>query len=174
MKLTAQKYLNDGELAHLKQLLTKFERSDFRNVTLIKMLYFTGARVSEVLDIRPNDLIDDGHRVFIRGLKNCRDRELPLESMLWCNLKSLCTYHGTGANDPIFPIGYDMARHVWLQYRPCKKKLHSLRHTRALEVYRKTLDVRLVQQMLGHTDIGTTMIYLDYTYNAEELRKAML
>jgi integrase/recombinase XerD len=34
-----------------------------------------------------------------------------------------------------------------------------LRHTYATELYRQTKDIRLVQKALGHTNLGTTMIY---------------
>ena len=38
---------------------------------------------------------------------------------------------------------------------------HSLRHTALTRLYDKTKDIRLVQEVAGHSDISTTMIYYD-------------
>jgi integrase/recombinase XerC len=54
------------------------------------------------------------------------------------------------------------------------KKFHSLRHTFAIELYQKTKDLRLVQVALGHRNITNTMIYADYVYSQQELRKLIL
>jgi len=74
----------------------------------------------------------------------------------------------------IFPITYNRYRQIWEMYRPTHKKLHSLRHTFAIELYKKTKDIRLVQFALGHRNITNTMIYADYVYSQQELRKLIL
>ena len=74
----------------------------------------------------------------------------------------------------IFPISYIRFHQIWDKYRPCHKKLHSLRHTFAIRLYKKTKDIRLVQFALGHRNIANTMIYADYVYSQEELKKLIL
>jgi integrase/recombinase XerC len=54
------------------------------------------------------------------------------------------------------------------------KKLHGLRHTFAIRLYKKTKDIRLVQVALGHRNITNTMVYADYAYSQQELRKLIL
>jgi len=74
----------------------------------------------------------------------------------------------------LFPISYHRLYQIWHQYRPVAKKFHSLRHTFAIRLYRKTKDLRLVQVALGHRNITNTMIYADYIYSQQELRKLIL
>ena len=78
-----------------------------------------------------------------------------------------------GGNN-LFPIGYHRLRQIWDWYRPVPKKFHSLRHTFAIRLYRKTKDLRLVQVALGHRNITNTMVYADYVYSQQELKKLIL
>jgi integrase len=172
MGLTKAKYLSSDEHASLINCLTKYESSDFRNTTFLWMLLHTGARVSEVLAIRPQDLVFEGMSVFITGLKDSKDRELPLTPWLFNRMSVLAK--GTSPGARIFSFSYTRARDIWTQYRPVAKKMHSLRHTRALEIYRRHRDIRLVQRVLGHRSLTSTLVYTEYDYNQDELRKAML
>ena len=47
-----------------------------------------------------------------------------------------------------------------------------LRHTFATNVYRKTKDIRVLQEILGHSDVSTTMIYSHIS--GENVREALL
>lgn len=171
-ELTKEKFLSKNEHDQLQATLTKHDKVDFRNTTFIWMLLHTGARVTEVLNILAEDLVIEGNLVSIRGLKKSKDRELPLYPYLFNRMIVLA--NGKKPTERVFEFGYHRARDIWSEYRPVKKKIHSLRHTRAMEIYRKTKDVRLVQKVLGHRFLSTTMIYLDYEYTQEELRRAML
>ena len=172
MQLTAAKVLGSDEYRELSHALNQNEKTDFRNTTFIWMLLYTGARVSEVLAIRPQDLIDEGMRVFVIGLKNSNDRELPLTPYLFNRMMVLAK--DVPADKPIFGFGYNNARAIWGHYRPKRKKIHSLRHFRALEVYNKTKDVLLVKYLLGHKNVNTTMIYLDYAQGQSDMRRALM
>ncbi len=171
MDLTSQKVLSGLEHEELQKMLQLNEQTDFRNTTFIWMLLHTGARVSEVLAIRPKDLLP-GPQVFIRGLKNSNDRELPLTGFLFDRMKFLA--RGLGEDEKVFPFEYSNAAVIWQHWRPAKKKIHSLRHFRAMEIYRKSKDIRLVQRVLGHKSMMTTMIYTEYDYSAQELRRALM
>ena len=172
MALYVEKFLNQVEYDQLNASLLKNEKSCFRDTTLLWMLLHTGARVSEVLAIRPRDFIPDGKRVHIIGLKNSNPREMPLTPFLYERMQTLA--EGVDADSKIFKFGYFRAREIWNWWRPAPKKIHSLRHYRAQEIYKRTKDVRLVQKVLGHRYLSTTLIYLDYEYTADELRRAMI
>jgi integrase len=88
---------------------------------------------------------------------------------LLCRLESILPASGR-----IFPISYQRLYQIWDHWKPCKKKLHSLRHTFAIELYRRTRDLRLVQMALGHKSINNTMVYADYIYTQEELKKLLI
>lgn len=159
------KYLTPEEEADLRRLLPKLsERDELYFLVLLE----TGARLSEGLNIRSIDLISARCSVFIRGLKGSSDREIALRPDLFNRLNRLCI----GQERP-FPFSDANADRIWRLIRPVPKKLHSLRHTYAINLLKKTKRIDLVQYALGHKNIANTMIYLAYE-RAEELRSATM
>lgn len=169
--LNKNKYLLPDELVHLEKVLAQFQDDDPRNCLIIQLSLKTGGRAQEILNIRKDDLNQYDETVFIRGLKGSNDREIPLPSQFF---KKLMSYAKTVSDERLFPITYNRFRQIWDQYRPVKKKLHSLRHTFAIQLYKKRKDIRLVQVALGHRNVMNTMIYADYVYSQTELRKLIL
>lgn len=169
-QLNKSKYLLESEEKELRRVLKLFEGKEPRDTALIELALSTGARASEVLSIKGADLEPENQTVFIKGLKGSNDREIPVRSHLFSRLNSL----STGSEDFVFKISYPRLVQIWLSYRPCPKKFHSLRHTFALNLYKKTKDIRLVQVALGHRSIQNTMIYADYVYTTNELKKLIL
>ncbi len=169
--LNSQKFLSVAERADLVRVLEMRKVKDQRDVTLLYLLMHTGARASEALMVRPCDLNDTEQTVFLRGLKGSSDRELPLPPWLYLRLKAE-RQRCTGAR--LFPIGYNRLRDIWAEFKPVNKKLHCLRHTFALQVFMKTKDLRLVQLALGHKSINNTMIYMNYVYSTQELRRILI
>lgn len=169
--LNKNKYLLPPEVNDLIRLLDKFESKDPRNTLMIRLALKTGARAQEVLNIRKADLNAYDETVYIRGLKNSNDREIPLSSTFF---RKLLSYAQRCEQNEIFPITYMRLYQIWENYKPVEKKFHSLRHTFAIQLYQKTKDLRLVQVALGHRNIMNTMIYADYVYSQQELRKLIL
>ncbi|NCN40977.1 site-specific integrase [bacterium] len=169
--LNKSKYLTDFEFEKLESLLNSFELKDFRNVLLLRLALATGGRASELLAIKKGDLDAHERTVSIKGLKGSRDREIPLKNHLF---EQLLKQAASTPGELVFPISYNRLRQIWQLYRPVHKKFHCLRHTFAIRLYKKTKDVRLLQMALGHTNIVNTMIYADYVYSREELRKLLL
>lgn len=170
--LNKNKYLLDPEVEKLERILTKSRLENARDVLLIELALRTGARATELLELRHVDLNTYDQTLFIRGIKGSNDRELPLAPALFERLEFYS--RSTGRDQPLFPISYHRLRQIWDWYRPAPKKFHSLRHTFAIRLYRKTKDIRLVQVALGHRNITNTMIYADYFYSQQELRKLIL
>lgn len=158
------KFLNTEELREFKALLKKYQKSDSRNVTMLELALSTGARASEVLNIRFTDLNPNNQTVFIRGLKGSRDREMPVKPELFDRLLTHVP----------FGISYQRMSQVWDLYKPGFKKLHSLRHTFAIELFKATRDLRLVQLALGHKSITNTMVYSEYLYSREEMKRCLI
>ena len=169
--LNKNKYLLDPEVERLEHILKSFADKDARNCTLLWTLLYSGARAQEALNIRTEDLNSYDETVFIRGLKGSNDRELPVPSWLFSRL----TAEARGSQDQlVFPITYNRLRQIWDLYRPVHKKQHALRHTFAIRLYKKTKDLRLLQVALGHRNITNTMVYADYIYSQQELRRLIL
>lgn len=168
-ELKQSKYLTEKELERLLETLERFKDSDFRDTTLIWAILYTGARCSEVLGIRKCDLLED-NLVYVRGIKGGLNREIPIPVRIFLRLKHIS--RDLNPDDRIFDLHARSVRRIWDQYRPSSKGTHSLRHSFAMGLYRKTLDLRLVQRTMGHRNVNTTQIYTEYHHSREEMRIA--
>jgi integrase len=175
-QLNKNKYLLDPETERLEEILDSFIDKDERNCLILLLALKTGARVQELLNLTKSDINSHDQTVFIRGIKGSNDREIPLAAVLFDRLVSYANrLEPTLENsEKLFDISYNRLRQIWDMYRPVHKKLHSLRHTFAIRLYKKTKDLRLVQVALGHRNITNTMIYADYVYSQQELRRLIL
>lgn len=172
--LNKNKYLLEDELARLRKILESFQSKDVRNVLMIELALATGARAQELLNLSKSDLIANDETVYIRGIKGSSDREIPLAKPLFQRLQRYVESLPANPSGLLFDISYHRLYQVWDLYRPIPKKFHSLRHTFAIELYKRTRDIRLLQVALGHRNIANTMIYADYLYSKEELRRLIL
>lgn len=169
--LNKTKYLLPPEVEKLRSLIEDHQLRDPRNCFLLSLGLRTGARASELLLTQKSDLNTYDESIFVRGIKGSNDREIPLHSQFF---RVLHSWSETQTGNRLFPICYHRLYQIWDLYRPVHKKFHSLRHTFAIELYQKTRDLRLVQVALGHRNITNTMIYADYVYSQQELRKIIL
>jgi site-specific recombinase XerD len=169
--LNKNKYLLKPEADRLRKLLLDYQASDPRNCFLLSLGLRTGARATELLNLQKMDLNQYDESIFIRGIKGSNDREIPLHSRFF---QDLLRYSYTVTGTRLFDISYQRLHQIWEFYRPVPKKFHSLRHTFAIELYQKTKDLRLVQVALGHRNITNTMIYADYIYSQQELKRLIL
>jgi integrase len=169
--LNKTKYLLSPEKQKLESIIEDYMHKDPRDCLLLSLALRTGARAQELLNLQKRDLNDYDETVFIRGIKNSNDREIPLHSQFF---DQLWRYSEKNKENELFPISYMRLYQIWQFYRPVPKKFHALRHTFAIELYQKTKDLRLVQVALGHRNITNTMIYADYIYSQQELKKLIL
>jgi integrase/recombinase XerC len=170
-QMNKNKYLLQPEIQSLEYLLKRHWDKDIRNCLIISLALKTGARAQELLNLQKIDISVYDQTVFIRGIKGSNDREIPIPSELFNKLQNWMRIH---KENKIFDFSYHRLYQIWDLYRPCPKKFHSLRHTFAIELYKKTKDLRLVQVALGHRNINNTMVYADYIYSKEELKKLIL
>jgi integrase/recombinase XerC len=169
--LNKNKYLLGPELERLNTLLDSHMEEDLRNCLLLKLALKTGARAQELLNLKKIDINSYEESILIHGIKGSNDREIPIKSDVFRLLKK---YSENLDSQILFPISYSRLRQVWEFYRPVPKKFHSLRHTFAIEIYKKTKDIRLLQVALGHRNVMNTMIYADYVYSTQELKRLIL
>lgn len=170
-QLNKNKYLLNPELDRLLSIIQTYQDQDVRNCLLLLLGLKTGARAQELLNIQKIDINIYDETVFIRGIKGSNDREIPISNLIFLRLKR---YMETVDGKLLFDISYDRLYQIWNHYRPVEKKFHCLRHTFAIQLYKKTKDIRLVQVALGHRNITNTMIYADYVYSQDELKRLIL
>ena len=129
----------------------------FRDLCLLAMLYDTGARVQELLDIRLADVdLGKSPTVMLRG-KGRKTRDS--EDNLFFTVRNGCPTRMTEDNVR------HLARHYGTMARKCCKEVpknvhpHLFRHSRAMHLYEHGMDLMLVSQWLGHAQFKTTLIY---------------
>lgn len=169
-QINKEKFLSDSEYGRLRLMVRKDTR---RYAILLKLYMFTGARAHEGLAVRFKNLDKDTKSVFIFGLKGSNDREIPLPPWYFLQLYNYAKRNCKNQDAKIFPFTYTILNRIWHYYRPVKKRFHSLRHTIAIKVFKDTRDIKLVQILLGHRNIKNTMVYLDYVYSQNEMKRIL-
>jgi integrase/recombinase XerC len=149
-----------------------------RDRALLELLYSSGLRVSELCALRWHDLDLDEGQVIVLG-KGSKQRMVPVGSHARNALAAWRSESAAEADAPVFPGRGGKAispRAVQLRLRQLARKQglfkrvhpHLLRHTFASHVLESSGDLRGVQELLGHADLGTTQIYthLDFQHLA--------
>jgi len=153
---------------------------NIKHKALFMMAYDAGLRLSEVLNLRVED-IDSGRMVIrICQAKGKKDRYGRLSNGL---LKLLREYwHADRPESFLFPGAcrhkrYDVSTPGLILKRLCRKagitkcvSMHTLRHSFATHLLEAGTNLRVIQQLLGHSSIQTTCLYTHISI--EELREA--
>ncbi len=158
-----------------------------RNRAMIEMLYGSGLRVSELVNLKQSNIFLNEHYMLIEGKGN-KQRLVPLSPvaeewyLYWLQDRS---------HWPIKPEARDIA-FVNRYGRPLTRAMvftivkrlcamadiqknvspHTLRHSFATHLLQNGADLRIIQQLLGHEDLATTEIYTHLEIT--DLQKAVL
>ena len=154
---------------YINNLIDKLPTStakDVRNKAIIELLYSSGLRVSELVNLKINDVKNDGSlRVIGKGRK---ERILPMTDQaykimsLW--LKSNRKEFLKNNDNQFIFLGVRGQQITDREVRRIVNLItgtfpHNIRHTFATHVLDGGADLRVVQELLGHSDPGTTQIY---------------
>ena len=148
-----------------------------RDQTLLQVAAQTGLRNAEIRSLRHRD-VDLGVGAHVRCLgKGRKTRCTPLRRDVASALKAWLLEHKGGPDEPVFPssrggfLSADalqalVSRHVAASGANCPSLVgrlitpHSLRHTAAMDLLRRGVDLTVIALWLGHESIETTQIYL--------------
>lgn len=170
MALTSDKYLSREEESELLKILSIYREKSARDCLMIELALYSGAREGELIKIEKSDLNPKAQSVHIRSpLKGSNQREIPLPAEFFTRLWKFAQ----DIDGLLFPISDSRVRQIWMRLRPFDKKFHSLRHTFARKQYARKPDVLIVQRLLGHKSLTSTMVYTERDYEVDEMRKAM-
>ncbi len=139
---------------------------------MISLGYACGLRVSEVVNLKVADLDIDELVVHIKGAKGKKDRISVLPEKLQNDLRNIIA--GKNNNDFVFVSNRGSKLTTTSLQKMFRKSLtkteiskpatfHSLRHSFATHLLENGTDVRYVQELLGHSNIRTTQIYIQVT-----------
>ncbi|MGC5169550.1 site-specific tyrosine recombinase XerD [Microbacterium sp. DT81.1] len=152
-----------------------------RDRALLELLYATGARVSEVVQLDVDDLAQ-GEVVRLRG-KGSKERIVPVGSYARAAIEAYLTrarpeFAARGSATPRLFLGARGAplsrQSAWLVIRAAANAAdltahvspHTLRHSFATHLLQGGADVRVVQELLGHASVATTQIYTHVSVDA--------
>lgn len=169
-------FLTEDELKALLAQPDPSTRHGLRDLTLLSLLYDSGARVQEITDLRLKDIrLTNPAMVTLTG-KGRKARQVPL-------MKETCTLLDTYIRNfdlnsepltaPLFfnkkgealsryGITYILKKYVSkaeLDGSARKISPHGLRHTKAMHLLRAGVNMIYIRDFLGHVDISTTEVY---------------
>ncbi len=165
-------YLTSEEVERLAQA-AKNTRNGERNYILIQLLFQTGLRISEALQLEPARIRSfDGKPALQIVGKGKKPRLVACPKRLSEQLQAYCYRKGIGFQERIFPISRKTA---WYLISQAGKRAglgkvvycHLLRHSDAIERLRQTGNPKALQIHLGHSSMFMTMRYLS-TLTAED------
>ncbi|MEM9678973.1 MAG: tyrosine-type recombinase/integrase [Bacteroidota bacterium] len=151
----------------------RFER--FRNRAIIGCMLLAGLRKSEVIRLRFQDVDMKSRTLFLNQSKGHKDRIVPISSRLFyileeyvkerkrLNRKSICFFTGVNENRT---FGVQALKILFRRLREVTKlnfSAHTLRHSFATLTLEGGCDIYTLSQLMGHSKITTTTIYLQCT-----------
>ena len=152
-----------------------------RDVAVLELLFATGARVSEICSLTPNDVNITDHTVKFYG-KGSKERIIQIENLSVRN--AIDNYRDLFEND-ITTSGYffvnkqhkrlteQSVREMINKYAKLSKSNmhitpHMFRHSFATLLLEEDVDIRYIQKLLGHSSITTTQIYTHVTMTKQK------
>jgi integrase/recombinase XerD len=184
-------HLTPEALKFLLEQPDKYTARGRRDLTLMSVLYDTGARVQELIDIKVCDVILDSPSVVVLNGKGNKTRRVPImkntlsllqsylsENNLNKQWKDQYSLFSNNQHNKLTREGvaYIIAKYVETARQssmivPLKVKPHILRHSKAMHLLQAGINLIYIRDFLGHVDIKTTEIYA--RTDTETKRKAI-
>lgn len=164
--------LEVSEINRLLEAPSKNTPKEIRDKAMLEILYATGMRVSELISLKTSDV--NLSMNFIVCHDNYKERVIPIENMAKQSLEvylSSARESMAGTSEYLFTNlkGEAMTRQgFWKIIKAYAKRAgiekditpHMIRHSFASHLVSNGADIKAVQEMLGHSDVSTTQIYV--------------
>lgn len=167
-------FLTFEEVKSFLQVFDETKFNEFRDKTMFLLMYSAGLRVSELLTLTRNSINFEEKIISLVGKGN-KERSIPINNLA---LSYLNRYFTLIDNDRVLKkskyiflnrnTGKPITRqYLFIKINEYAKKAgiekqispHTLRHSFATHLLENGADLRVVQELLGHTNIETTQIY---------------
>ena len=151
-----------------------------RDKAMLEILYACGLRVSELVTLKLSQVVMESNFLRVMGKGN-KERIIPINDYALAFLKTYIENHRSDftrqkKSDSLFLSnrGSEMTRHsFWHILKKYSKKVginshlspHTLRHAFATHMINNGADLRVVQLLLGHSDLSTTQLYTHIAKN---------
>lgn len=174
--LVLPRTLSEEEVANLLDGIKGLTPRDLRDRAMLEIMYGCGLRVSEVCDLKMDAVVAEGELLRVFG-KGSKERLVPIGGSAG---RALQAYYDSARG--VFVKGSLAETHVFVTrlgkkftrqgvFKIIRERAadagiaaerispHVLRHCFASHMLAHGADIRAIQEMLGHADIGTTQIY---------------
>lgn len=159
---------SESEVVHL---LSKVK--NIKHKAILMTIYSAGLRCGELCHLKITDIDSSRMRIVVRNAKGHKDREVILSRKLLDFLRyyvkqfkpTLFLFNGQRTGMAISPRTIQKVFKMTLKRSNIQKKasLHTLRHSYATHLMNMGIDIRIIQQLLGHKSVKTTLIYCHLT-----------
>jgi integrase/recombinase XerD len=183
--LRLPKTLSVEKVIEVIESISSTDANTSRNKLIFEFLYGTGARISELVNTDLDDIDIESNIVKIRFGKGSKQRIIPLGKQLKIAINNYLTrernalvsskkscnsllLNSRGARLSRQSI-WEVINKIALQNNLAELTPHTLRHAFATHLLEGGADVRVVQELLGHSSVNTTQIYTHIT--VERLRE---
>lgn len=176
---TTVEHLTPAAVKLLLEQPDKHTAKGRRDLTLLSVLYDTGARVQELIDIKIGDVILYEPAVIVLHGKGLKVRRVPITKPTASLLQAYLTENNLDKpwkdQQPLFSnnqnhqltrkgVAYILAKYVEAARKsstivPPKVKPHVIRHSKAMHLLQAGVNIIYIRDFLGHVDVKTTEIY---------------
>lgn len=149
----------DGDF--IKEQLSKI--SNLKHKTILTLTYSVGLRVSEVVNLKIEDIDSKRMLIHIKNAKGKKDRIAPLSKTVLELLRAYFKeyrpkeYLFNGQNKIQYSIG--SCQKIYKKYIDKNSSIHTLRHSSFTGLLENGTDLRIIQKIAGHSSSKTTEIY---------------
>lgn len=146
---------------HIIMQLSKIE--NLKHKTILSLAYSVGLRVSEIINLKIEDIDSKRMLIHIKNAKGRKDRIVPLSENMLTLLRDYfkecrpVEYLFNGQDSPRYSAGSCNA--IVKKYLGEKYHIHQLRHSCFTNLLETGTDLRIIQKIAGHSNVKTTEIY---------------
>lgn len=178
-KKTENRQMNYLTINAMEHFLNSFNRADHKELRcfcIVLLLYESGARVTELCNVRRYDVhLEKPFTMILHGKGN-KIRSVPLDGLVADVINNYIQKYGVGDNDFLFfnarrerltreGVNYivrkyfERARMEKASIYPAAISAHCLRHTKAMHLLENGVNLVYIRDLLGHASVTTTEIY---------------
>ena len=185
------KFIYEDEMIDFLNNINTDKPIGFRNKTIFELLYGCGLRVSELTNIKLNEIDFVKQELLVHG-KGSVERIVPIHNLAISTIKQyllearpILKIRSEQDNNYVFinhrgnqltarGVRDILEREIKKQSSTLKVSPHSFRHSFATHLLNNGVDLRIVQELLGHVSLSTTQIYTKISKEKlqEEYKKA--
>lgn len=151
----------------IKNQLSKI--NNLKHKAILTLTYSVGLRVSEIINLKIEDMDSKRMLIHIKNAKGRKDRIVPLSKTVLELLRNYYKeykpeeYLFNGQNSIQYSIG--SCQRIYKKYIDPNSSIHTLRHSSFTNLLESGTDLRIIQKIAGHSSLKTTEIYTHVSNN---------